>query len=84
MKFSKIVMVGIVVVFIATFTIFYVIDNLSKTMKRCEEDKTLKFCQTNTVAIAVIMLLMIVAGLVIVIMTVGYIMISASGGIRTV
>jgi uncharacterized BrkB/YihY/UPF0761 family membrane protein len=84
MKFSKIVILGVVVVFIATLTIFYVIDNLSKTMKRCEKDKTLKFCQTNTIAIAVIMLLMIVAGLVIVIMTVGYIMISASGGVRAV
>ena len=79
MKASKIIGVGVVVIFIAAFTVIYIIDNLNKAMKKCEKEKTLKFCRANTLALIVIILLIIVAGLVIIIATVAYIMISASG-----
>jgi len=80
MRLSKVVGLGLVVVFISTFIIFYIVDNLGKVRKKCEENNTIKFCQTNTLTLAVIMLLIILAGLVIVIMTVAYIMISSGEG----
>jgi len=80
MRVSKVLVVGLIVIFIAAFTILYIVDNLSRALKKCETDKTIKFCRTNTIAIVTIILLIMVAGLVIIIATVAYIMVSASGG----
>ncbi len=81
MKASKLLAIGILIVAIASFTIFYIVDNLHKALKRCEIDKTLKICRTNTLGVVVVILLIIVAGLVIVIATVAYILVSTSGEI---
>ncbi|MCD6402784.1 MAG: hypothetical protein J7K98_00460 [Candidatus Aenigmarchaeota archaeon] len=80
MRPTKVMVIGLIVIFIAAFTIIYIIDNIGKAMKRCETDKTLKLCRTNTIAIVTIILLIMVAGLVIIIATVAYIMLSAETG----
>jgi len=80
MRLSKIIGIGLIVVFVAVFTIFYIVDNLSKVKEKCEKDKTLKVCQTNTLTLIAAVLLIMVAGLIIVVLTVAYIMVSASAG----
>jgi len=80
MKLSKVVGIGLIVVFIAVFTIFYIFDSLNKVKERCKREKTLKICQTNTLTLFMAVVLIIVAGLIIIVLTVAYIMISVSMG----
>jgi len=47
-------------------------------MEKCKKNKTLKICQTNVFAVTVITMLVIITGLVIVIASIAYILISAS------
>jgi len=82
MKLYQIVAIGMVVVFIASFFVIFIIDKLNKISKLCEKDKTLKVCQTNTFAVAVITMLVIAAGLVIVIATVAYILIASASSMH--
>ena len=78
MSLYKIVVIGILTVFISTIAILYLVDGISQIRERCKIQKTLKICQTNTLTIVLVVLMIIGGGLVIIILTVSYIMMNAT------
>jgi len=74
----KIVGIGLTVVFIAVFVLFYIFDNISRIMNLCERDKSLKICTIGSLPIVILALLLIAGGLIMVINITAYIMISGT------
>ncbi len=74
----KIVGISLMVVFIATFVLFYIFDNISKVWNLCEKDKSFKICTIGSLPVVILMLLLIAGGLIMVINITAYIMISGT------
>lgn len=70
----KLMLIGLVVVFLAVYVLIYIFDNLYKIKAKCESNQ--EQCKINTFHIIILMLLLITGGLVIVISTTAYILIS--------
>ena len=70
----------LIVVLVAVFVLFYIFDNLGRTMIKCEKDKTLKICKTGILPIIIMMLLLIAGGLIVVVNITAYIMMSGAAG----
>ncbi|MEM5878697.1 MAG: hypothetical protein QXF12_07525 [Candidatus Aenigmatarchaeota archaeon] len=70
----KLVLIGIVVVFLSVYVLIYIFDNLYKIKAKCELGQ--EQCKINTFHIIILMLLLIAGGLVIVISTTSYILIT--------
>jgi hypothetical protein len=71
---TRVIVLGLVVVFIAVFVLVYIFDNLYRIKNICE--KGVNICKINTFHIIILMLLLIAAGLIIVISTTAYILLS--------
>jgi len=76
----RVVILSVVVVLIAVFVLFYVLDGIIKVMEQCEKDKSLKICRTGTLPIAILMMLLIVGGLIVIVNITAYILISGASG----
>ncbi|MDI6825643.1 MAG: hypothetical protein QMD36_00385 [Candidatus Aenigmarchaeota archaeon] len=74
----NLVSISLTVVFIATFVLFYIFDNLAKIWSLCEKNKSFKVCTLGSLPVIVLMLLLIAGGLIMVINITAYIMISGS------
>ncbi len=72
----KIIALGILVVFISTFAILFILDSIYKAKTSCDKNKNIKLCKIGTAQIVVLMLILLVGGLFIVIITTGYVLIS--------
>lgn len=72
----KVLGVSILVVFIATFVILFILDNLYKIKTSCDKNKNLKVCKIGTFQMIAFMLIIIIGGLLTVITITGYILIS--------
>jgi hypothetical protein len=72
---TRIILLGLVVVFVAVFVLVYIFDNLYRIKNLCEKGGT-NICRINTFHIIILMLLLIAAGLIIVISTTAYILLS--------
>lgn len=72
------VLIGLVVVFVAIFALFYIFDSIGKLAERCKAGETLAICQQLTgFTLSMVIILLIIGGFVIVISAVVYIMLSA-------
>jgi hypothetical protein len=72
------VIIGLVVIFIAVFALFYIFDSLNKLAERCRAGESLPICQQLTgFTLSMIIILLLIGGFVIVILAVVYIMLSA-------
>ena len=69
---------ALIVVAIAVFVLFYVLDGIVKVMSQCEKDKSLNICKTGTLPIVILMMLLIVGGLIVIVNITAYIMISGA------
>ena len=74
----KLVGICLVVVFIATFVLFYIFDNLAKIWDLCEKNKSFKICTLGSLPVIILMILLIAGGLIMVINITAYIMITGS------
>jgi hypothetical protein len=74
----KIIIISLTVVFIATFVLFYIFDNIAKVWKLCEKDKSFKICTIGSLPVIILMALLIAGGLIMVINITAYIMISGT------
>lgn len=72
---TKVIFLGLVVVFVAVFVLLYIFDNLYKVKNLCDKNGV-NVCKINTFHIIILMLLLIAAGLIIVISTTAYILLS--------
>jgi hypothetical protein len=72
---TKVVLLGLVVVFIAVFVLVYIFDNLYKIKNLCDKNGV-NVCKINTFHVIILMLLLIAGGLIIVISTTAYILLS--------
>jgi len=72
---TKVIFVGLAVVFVAVFVLLYIFDNLYKVKNLCDKNGV-NVCKINTFHIIILMLLLIAAGLIIVISTTAYILLS--------
>lgn len=71
----KIILLGLLVVFIAVFVLVYIFDNLYKIKNLCDKNGV-NACKINTFHIIILMLLLIAGGLIIVISTTAYILLT--------
>ena len=74
----KVVGISLTVVFIATFALFYIFDNIAKIWSLCEKDKSFKICTIGSLPVIILMTLLIAGGLIMVINITAYIMISGT------
>jgi len=72
---TKIILLGLAVVFVAVFTLAYIFDNLYKIKNLCDKN-IVNTCKINTFHVIILMLLLITGGLIIVISTTAYILLS--------
>lgn len=68
---------AVITVFIATFTLLFIFDALNKVAEQCQTQKTNACAILGGPAFPFIVLLIIIGGLIFVISTVAYILISA-------
>lgn len=69
---------AVVAVFIATFTLLYVFTAINQTSQNCHANPTQDICKIfNGIGLSLIILVVVIAGLILVISTVAYILISA-------
>ena len=76
------VYVGLISIFIATFSIIFIFVNVDRIMKNCEIDPTYSHAcgKLNGTTTTILMLLLIVGGLVIALSVTAYILLSAKYG----
>jgi len=74
----KIMLMGIVVIFISFFVLLYIFNGISSVKAKCKTDKSLNICKMNSLPIVILMLLLIAGGLIVVINITAYIMMSGS------
>jgi len=72
---TRVILLGLIVVFVAVFVLVYIFDNLYRIKILCEKGGV-NICKINTFHIIILMLLLIAAGLIIVISTTAYILLS--------
>ena len=78
MKGFSHVVLAIMIIFIASFTLFYVFDNLDKIAAQCNAGSKQFVCeQLNSFTVSVIFILLVIGGLVLSITAVVYIMLTA-------
>ncbi|MEM5879197.1 MAG: hypothetical protein QXU74_01755 [Candidatus Aenigmatarchaeota archaeon] len=73
------VVLGLVVVFIATFMLFYIFDNINKLAEKCktEEPKSFVCEQFSGFTLSMLVVLLIIGGFLFVILTTSYILLSS-------
>ncbi len=72
------VIIGISVILIAVFTLFYIFSSLKKIADACSRGEALQICQQiQGLSFPILVILLIVGGLIIVISTVIYILLFA-------
>ncbi|MEM5836341.1 MAG: hypothetical protein QXR09_03400 [Candidatus Aenigmatarchaeota archaeon] len=73
------VVLGLVVVFIATFMLFYIFDNLNKLAEKCksEEQKSFVCEQFSGFTLSMLVVLLLIGGFLFVILTTSYILLSS-------
>ena len=76
----KIIGIGLVVVFVAIFVLFYIFDSINKIRTQCKTNKNLNICKLSSLPIVILMLLLIAGGLIVVINITAYIMVSGTTG----
>jgi hypothetical protein len=75
--FPKSAYIGLAVVFISVFTLFYIFDNLSKLADRCKTEN-LEICKLlSGFSLAMLFILLLISGFVMSILGVVYIIFSA-------
>ena len=74
---SKFLVAGLVF-FIAGFTLIFIFDSLNRLAERCRKGENLEICkQMQGLSMPMIIILLLIAGLVLVINVVAYLLISA-------
>ena len=70
---------GLLTVFIATFMLFYVFDNINKLAEKCktEEPKSFICEQFSGFTLSMLVILLIIAGFLFMILTTSYILLSS-------
>ena len=72
----KPLIIGMIAVFIATFTLFFIFDSIQKLADRCQTEK-LEICdQLRGPSLTLIIILLLIMGLVFVILVIVYILIT--------
>jgi uncharacterized BrkB/YihY/UPF0761 family membrane protein len=74
----RLIGICLIVVFIATFVLFYIFDNLAKIWDVCEKNKSFKICTLGSLPVVILMVLLIAGGLIMVINITAYIMITGT------
>lgn len=76
-KGTLVISIAIVIVFVATFTIFYIVDSLNKLAAECERGAKLEICEKlSSFSFQMIIILILIGGLVSTISAVGYLLLS--------
>lgn len=74
-----VVALSILIVFIASFTLFYIFDSLNKIAERCEAGEELEVCKLlSGFSFAMLIILLVIGGFVLIICATGYLMISSA------
>lgn len=72
------VLIGLVVIFVAIFALFYIFDSLGKLSDRCKAGEKISICdQLSGFTLSMVIILLIIGGFIIVVSSVVYIMLSA-------
>ncbi|MEM5829469.1 MAG: hypothetical protein QW040_01830 [Candidatus Aenigmatarchaeota archaeon] len=73
------VVIGLITVFIATFMLFYIFDNMNKLAERCKAEVQKSFvCQQfSGFTLSMLVILLIIGGFIFIILTVSYILLSS-------
>jgi predicted PurR-regulated permease PerM len=79
MDATKKITLGFFVVFIATFMLFYIFDNINKLAEKCklEEPKSYICQQFSGFTLSMLVVLLIISGFLFVILTTSYILLSS-------
>jgi hypothetical protein len=79
MSATKKIAIGLITVFIATFMLFYIFDNLNKLGERCKTEEIKSFfCQQfSGFTLSMLVVLLIIGGFLFVILTTSYILLSS-------
>lgn len=73
----KLIGIGMVIVFIAVFSILFVVDYIARLQAQCDINKNLEVCKLGTAKTIVVVLLLIAGGLLVVVAVTAYILISS-------
>jgi predicted PurR-regulated permease PerM len=70
---------GLAVIFIATFMLFYIFDNINKMAEKCktEEPKTILCSQLSSFTVSMLVILLIIGGFLFVILVITYLLLSS-------
>ena len=72
----KVICISIIIVIIAVFGLFYVVNNIATIMKVCETNKDLNICALGSLPVIVLVALLMIGGLIMIINITAYILIS--------
>jgi hypothetical protein len=75
---KKVIGISLTIVFIATFALFYIFDNLGKIWRICEKNKNFSMCTLGSLPVIMLVILLIAGGLIMVINITAYIMITSA------
>lgn len=76
----KVIGIGLAVVFVAIFVLFYIFDSINTIRTQCSTNKNLNICKLSSLPIIILMLLLIAGGLIVVVNITAYIMVSGTTG----
>jgi len=77
----RVIVVGMLVIFIAVFSLFFIVEWITRSRAKCETNINLAICKLGTVEIVIIVLLLIAGGMITIIGITSYVLLS---GVREV
>jgi hypothetical protein len=72
----KVIGISLIIVFIAVFGLFYIVDNIGRIMKTCETNKNLNICTLGSLPVVILVALLIIGGLIMIINITAYILLT--------
>ena len=72
----KVICMSLIIVFIAVFGLFYVVNNIATIMKICETNKDLNICALGSLPVIILVALLMIGGLIMIINITAYILLS--------
>jgi hypothetical protein len=78
MVFGTHTLIGLVTVVIAVFALFYIFFNIDQIVNKCKVEPELNICKyLSGFTLPVIIILLIIAGFILIISTVGYVLLTS-------